>query len=623
MTLSDLHQGILYDDSGIDPPVEAERGTFTASRGKDVPQDHGWLPQKPGVVFPVHTLDGGIFYRLRCDNPGRLPKYMQPKGHPNRLDVHPRQHERIKQPGGRRYATEGEKKVDSGVSRGLLMVGQSGVFNGQCDKGAALIDDWYELPLDGEEYAICYDSDIETNESVQLAADRLAQLLEAEGAKVFITLLPPAPDGSKQGLDDFFAYGGTVKQLELLTTPYDAAVVERVRLTRDQKLRAAIDTLWRKWWATEWTGQGGHTDRDLALKVIEAARKHGKVIGEDLRVVKAWGPLMVEAKISSSRTMAKSIARLEGMEFLERDNEGRKADKPGAFVFRSVARAGVKQYGEDVAPSGTPACLDEEGAPGTLHPRAPRLMWSAPKFTPKRGVVGGTRRVRESKPPNPRPAIARLGKIRGAVVDALYAIGGGCTLAELCRILHRKRPRDLVRRKKSPKGRDGLLVWLEDAGILAVEGDVVTLAEDWLERLEDARESGGELAAEELARKRHKLKSRAFHRRHETPKSEPSAAGLEAIKRSHKQRQAGLAAAAERAAAAAKAEELRKAGAFVRDRLAELGRIRLALLQAIWHDAGGDPLTIPQAVEALGCRVEALPEFDNRSFVFPSMEGAA
>jgi len=151
----------------------------------------------------------------------------------------------------------------------------------------------------------------------------------------------------------------------------------------------------------------------------------------------------------------------------------------------------------------------------------------------------------------------------------------------------------------------------------------VTLAEDWLERLEDARESGGELAAEELARKRHKLKSRAFHRRHETPKSEPSAAGLEAIKRSHKQRQAGLAAAAERAAAAAKAEELRKAGAFVRDRLAELGRIRLALLQAIWHDAGGDPLTIPQAVEALGCRVEALPEFDNRSFVFPSMEGAA
>ena len=114
-----------------------------------------------------------------------------------------------------------------------------------------------------------------------------------------------------------------------------------MRLTRNQKLRAAIEALWRKWWATEWAGQGGHTDRDLALKVIEAARKHGKVIGDDLRVVKAWGPLMVEAKISSSRTMGKSIARLEDMGFLERDNGGRKADKPAAFVFRSVVRAGV------------------------------------------------------------------------------------------------------------------------------------------------------------------------------------------------------------------------------------------------------------------------------------------
>jgi hypothetical protein len=621
--LFDSHRRVLEVGSAISPEVTTERGTFTARRGKDVPQDHGWLPRKPGIVFPVHTLDSGIFYRLRPDNPGRLPKYMQPKDHPNRLDIHPRQHYRIKRPGGMRYVTEGEKKVDSGVSHGLLMVGQSGVFNGQRDKGAALIDDWYELPLAGEEYAICYDSDIETNENVQLAAERLARLLRAEDAKVFITLLPPAPDGGKQGLDDFFANGGTVKQLELLTTPYDEALVERVRLTRDEKLRAAIDALWRKWWTTEWTGQGGHTDRDLALKVIEAARKHGKVVGDDLRVVKAWGPLMIEAKISSSRTMGKSVARLEGMEFLERDNEGRKADKPGAFVFRSIVSAGVKQYGEKAERAETGDRQDEDGVPGALHPRAPRLLWSAPRFASKRGVVRGTRRVRQSKPPKPRPAVARLGKMRGAVVDALYAVGGSCTLKELCRILRRKRPRDLVRRKKSPKGRDGLLVWLEEAGILTVEGDVVTLAEDWLGRLEDARESGGELEAEELARKRYRERSRAFHRRHETPKSKPSAAGIRAIERSHEARQAGLAAIAERAAAAAKTEELRKAEAFVRDKLQALGRIRLGLLQACWHDAGGDPLTIPQAVEALGCRVEELPEFDNRRFVFAPVEGAA
>lgn len=84
-----------------------------------------------------------------------------------------------------------------------------------------------------------------------------------------------------------------------------------------------------------------------------------------------------------------------------------------------------------------------------------------------------------------------------------------------------------------------------------------------------------------------------------------------------------MAAKAERAAEAAKPEQLRKAQAFVRDRLQALGRIRLKFLQDIWQDEGGDPLTIPQAVEALGCRVERLPEFGNRRFVFPPLEGVA
>jgi Domain of unknown function (DUF3854) len=500
--LSDAHQRMLFEELGISPEVVAERGTFSALRGRDVPQDYGWLAKKPGMVFLVHTLDGGIFCRLRLDNPGQLPKYMQPKGHPNRLDVHPLQHERIKRPGGMRYVTEGEKKVDSGVSRGLVMVGLSGAWNGQKDN--ELIPDWSLLPLEGERYSITFDSDIASNLNVQMAADRQAQLLREQGAEVFITLLPPAPDGSKQGLDDFFANGGTVQQLELLTMPYDEALVERVRLTRDQKLRAAIEALWRKWWETPWTGQGGHTDRDLAIKVIEAARKHGRVIGDDLRVVKAWGPLMLEAKISSSRTMGKSIARLEGMGFFERDNKGRKADKPGAFVFRAVARAGVKQYGEGATLEEATVDPNGDSAPCTLHLRAPRLMWSSPKVKGRRGLVKETRMVRQGVRSEPRPAVKRLGKTRGAILDALDAGGGVLTLQEIADALHRKRARDLRRRS---------LPMLEEAGIITVDGDVVALAEDWLDKLEDARELGGEIKAEEHARRRYRDKSRAYHNR--------------------------------------------------------------------------------------------------------------
>jgi DnaJ-domain-containing protein 1 len=207
-----------------------------------------------------------------------------------------------------------------------------------------------------------------------------------------------------------------------------------------------------------------------------------------------------------------------------------------------------------------------------------------------------------------------LGKIRGAILDVLDAAGGTATLQEIADALHHARPRDLRRRT---------LPMLEDAGIIVVDGDTVTLADNWLDAVEAQRRLGGEIEAAKVSLERYKLKSRAYHRRHETPKSAPSRAGLEAVKRSREQRDAGLAAIAERAAAAARAKEQRRAEVFVRDRLRELGRIRLALLQDIWRDEGGDPWTIPQAVEALGCRVEVLPAFGNRKFVFPPREAVA
>ncbi len=77
-------------------------------------------------------------------------------------------------------------------------------------------------------------------------------------------------------------------------------------------------------------------------------------------------------------------------------------------------------------------------------------------------------------------------------------------MQEIADALHRKRARDIRRRN---------LPMLEEAAILTVDGDVVTLAAGWLDRLEDARELGGEVEAEELARRRYKQKSRGYHNR--------------------------------------------------------------------------------------------------------------
>ena len=81
---------------------------------------------------------------------------------------------------------------------------------------------------------------------------------------------------------------------------------------------------------------------------------------------------------------------------------------------------------------------------------------------------------------------------------------------------------------------------LEDAGIIRVDGDIVSLADNWLEALEDQRRLGKEIEAEELAERRYKIKSRAYHRRHETSKSEPSAVSIAGVKLSREKRHAYL-----------------------------------------------------------------------------------
>jgi hypothetical protein len=605
---------MLYDESGIDPGVARERGYYTARRRSEVPESFKNYQRRGGLVVPMFSPDGEtVGYQLRPDRPRRGgPKYEAPEGISPIVDVHPRMREEVCHGDGPLLVTEGGKTGDAATSQGIPTVVLAGVWMWCVPKVKPyrLKPCFDYVRLQGREVFVAFDSDCMSKANVQDALAALVAALEERGAAVKVIYLPDAADGSKQGIDDYLAAGGTIREMLMLARDFDPADLSRIRLRRDGKLRAAVEDLERRWRDEEWKGRGGHTDRDVALKLIEAAARSGKIHPDGLRVRVSWGTLQVEAKVAR-RTLGKALDRLEERGFMYRDNKGRKPDKTGAFVLR----AKVDQYGEGPtqATQGVQTC-DPGGLPLRGVPDVPRLRWSRPKFTPRRGLISGTRRVRNSKPLPPRDRIERLGKIRGAVVDALEIADGHLTLQKLCEVLHRKRTRD-VRRRVLPQ--------LEAVGVIKVEGNVVRLTADWSERLEAARRIGGELEADELAERRRKLNSRAYHRRHETPKSKPSAAGVEAIRRSHKQRRAGLVAIAERATAATKTEELRKAQAFVRDRLRELGRIRLALLQDIWHDEGGDPRTIPQAVKALGCRVEELPEFDNRQFVFLPMESVA
>jgi hypothetical protein len=102
----------------------------------------------------------------------------------------------------------------------------------------------------------------------------------------------------------------------------------------------------------------------------------------------------------------------------------------------------------------------------------------------------------------------RLGKVRGAILDALDLAGGSAAIAELATVLHKARPRDLRRRN---------LPMLEETGIVVVHDEVITLVDNWLEQLEGAREVGGEIEAEEVARRQLAIKRRGFHNRDKHP----------------------------------------------------------------------------------------------------------
>src|SRR5829696_3109814 len=69
-TLSDSHHRMLYDESGIDPGVAAERGYYTARRRSEAPEAFKDYQRKPGLVVPMFSPDGEtVGYQLRPDRP--------------------------------------------------------------------------------------------------------------------------------------------------------------------------------------------------------------------------------------------------------------------------------------------------------------------------------------------------------------------------------------------------------------------------------------------------------------------------------------------------------------------------------------------------------------------------
>ncbi|MBV6457227.1 MAG: hypothetical protein HONBIEJF_00334 [Fimbriimonadaceae bacterium] len=243
--LSEGHRRILERESAISVPIINEMGAWTATTKAEL-SDIGFRQEDirpPALVLPVLTWAGGecpMYSRIRPDSPrmdskGRPRKYEQPLGQSCRVYCLPAARafiEGLQSVAGRPlpeldyiFVTEGEKKAAALVSQGLAALGLPGVWNFK--NVDALRGDWDLIGPKGQKVCIVFDSDSATNEQVRKAEDRLADMLRAMGAAVYVCRLLQGDDGAKTGADDFFVRGGTVDELDELIEEHKSEKPEK------------------------------------------------------------------------------------------------------------------------------------------------------------------------------------------------------------------------------------------------------------------------------------------------------------------------------------------------------------------------------------------------------------
>jgi hypothetical protein len=218
----------LLAASAITSEVAAARGYRTVTKKSEM-RALGFSETQarvPALLIPIYNVVGEVvLYQARPDVPRikdtKALKYETPLNARMALDVPPGARPQIGNPAVPLFITEGVRKADAAVSRGLCCVALLGVWNWRGsneDGGKVALPDWESVTLKERQVYIVFDSDVMLKAEVNAALSRLKAFLESRGAKVAPVYLPTT-DGSKVGLDDYLAAGHNVTDLVALATP--------------------------------------------------------------------------------------------------------------------------------------------------------------------------------------------------------------------------------------------------------------------------------------------------------------------------------------------------------------------------------------------------------------------
>jgi hypothetical protein len=217
----------LIRASGVAPEVAEARGYRTVVKKPEL-RALGFAESQirvPALLIPIHDVSGEVtLYQARPDVPrikdGKPLKYETPLKSRMVLDVPPGARQGLCNPAVPLFVTEGARKADAAVSRGLCCVALLGVWNWRGtneDGGKVALPDWESVALNGRQIYIAFDSDVTLKPQVYGALSRLKAFLESRHAQVAVIYLP-ADDGAKVGLDDYLAAGHSVDDLLALAT---------------------------------------------------------------------------------------------------------------------------------------------------------------------------------------------------------------------------------------------------------------------------------------------------------------------------------------------------------------------------------------------------------------------
>src|SRR5215208_1406771 len=209
----------ITEESGIDPAVALERGYYLekTKRGLERLGFKRSQQRTPAIVIPRFSPSGeSIPPQMKPDEPRieeangkrRAIKYETPAGSEVRLSVPPRVRTLMRDPATALFVTEGDKKADALASAREAVIALQGV---ECWRS---LKDWEHVALYGREVIVAFDADAMVNPHVQRAIQSLAAFLHERGALVRYLAWPDTYRGTKTGVDDYLASGGSIPELK-------------------------------------------------------------------------------------------------------------------------------------------------------------------------------------------------------------------------------------------------------------------------------------------------------------------------------------------------------------------------------------------------------------------------